>query len=151
MKREENYWVDHNKNKWNCASYSEDKAIELSKTLVNCHSCMDCSACSYCISCHSCRDCSACRSCSVCISCSYCSYCRSFKENPQRYVTKKIGSRAGQTTIYWVGKEIQIICGCFKGDLEKFEKAVEETHGDTNYGKQYKKEIAIFKMLVKEE
>ena len=44
--------------------------------------------------------------------------------------------------------EVQVVCGCFEGNLEDFEKAVLETHKDNNlYRKQYLKEIEKVKVL----
>lgn len=44
--------------------------------------------------------------------------------------------------------EVQVICGCFIGDLEDFEKAVLETHKDNDlYREQYLKEIEKVKVL----
>lgn len=42
---------------------------------------------------------------------------------------------------------IQIKCGCFHGDLKEFAEAVERTHGDNKYGKQYRREIEKVKAL----
>ena len=81
----------------------------------------------------------------------YCTYCTDFKENPAKYASLKIGSRNSQTTAYWDnGGKCQIVCGCFNGSLGEFEKAVEKTHGNTKYGKQYKKYIKQVKMLMEE-
>jgi len=74
-----------------------------------------------------------------------------FKENPQRYTSKKIGSRNAQTTIYWIEDNIQIICGCFKGNLLQFELAVEETHkNNPQYLEEYQKFIKICEFLIKQ-
>lgn len=139
----------------------------------NCHDCNDCNDCCYCRNCHNCRNCNNCRNCINCINCIncyYCYYCRccyycdychdchychnchDYKQNPQRYTTKEIGSRNDQTTFYYgeteKGMEVQIICGCFRGNLEDFEKAVLETHKDNDlYRKQYLKEIEKVKVL----
>ncbi len=44
--------------------------------------------------------------------------------------------------------EVQVVCGCFKGSLEEFEKAVLETHKDNDlYREQYLKEIEKVKIL----
>lgn len=42
---------------------------------------------------------------------------------------------------------IQIKCGCFHGNLKEFAEAVEKTHGDNEYGKQYRREIEKVKAL----
>ena len=66
-----------------------------------------------------------------------------------RYVTSKIGSRKSQTTIYFnEEKNIQIVCGCFRGDIDKFECAVKETHAENElYLSQYLEQIKIFRFL----
>lgn len=44
--------------------------------------------------------------------------------------------------------EVQVVCGCFRGNLEDFEKAVLKTHKDNDlYRKQYLKEIEKVKAL----
>jgi hypothetical protein len=69
--------------------------------------------------------------------------------NPQRYITQKIGSRNSQTSIYWTNlNDVQIICGCWRGNIEEFEKSVNETHANTEHLQPYLKQIAIFKTLV---
>ncbi len=41
-----------------------------------------------------------------------------------------------------------MVCGCFRGDLEAFEKAVLETHADNDkFKNQYLKEIEKVKVL----
>ena len=43
---------------------------------------------------------------------------------------------------------MQIVCGCFRGDLEEFEKAVLKTHANNEeYKIQYLKEIEKVKVL----
>lgn len=57
-----------------------------------------------------------------------------------------IGSRARNTTFFRTkNKEISVICGCFKGSIDDFEKAIEETHGDNKHGRVYKLAIAMAK------
>lgn len=118
----------------------------------NCRNCCDCNDCRYCINCDNCRNCRNCNDCRYCHNCRNCIDCRNYKLNPQRYTTKKIGSRNDQTTFYYGetknGMEVQIICGCFNGNLEDFEKAVLETHKDNDlYREQYLKEIEKVKVL----
>lgn len=48
-----------------------------------------------------------------------------------------------------VGKQLQVVCGCFSGSLDDFEKAVKEKHKNNIYAKRYKKEIKKVKMLWK--
>ena len=83
--------------------------------------------------------------------CSDCSDCSDFKENPNRYTGKKIGSRNAQTTTYWLGETVQVVCGCFKGDLAAFEAAVEKNHNGTDHGKQYRQYIETIKTIMRME
>lgn len=41
---------------------------------------------------------------------------------------------------------IHVTCGCFYGNLDDFYNRVEETHGDTLYGREYKKMIELIKI-----
>ena len=44
--------------------------------------------------------------------------------------------------------KVQIVCGCFRGNLEEFEEAVLEKHKDNDlYREQYLKEIEKVKVL----
>ena len=58
-----------------------------------------------------------------------------------------IGSRIDTTTVYKDKKlGIAVSCGCFYGSLKQFEEAVEKTHGDNKYSKEYKAVIALAKV-----
>ncbi len=57
-----------------------------------------------------------------------------------------IGSR-NDYLIYKTGID-EIKTGCFTGTLAEFEAAVEETHGDTKYGQQYRKAVEFLKAFV---
>ena len=119
---------------------------------INCNNCHDCRYCGDCRCCDYCDDCACCRYCRYCGDCRCCDYCDDYKQNPQRYTTKNIGSRNDQTTFYYGetknGMEVQVVCGCFRGNLETFVKAVLETHKDNDlYRKQYLKEIEKVKIL----
>ena len=59
----------------------------------------------------------------------------------------KIGSRLDTTTAF-IEKDggVKIVCGCFCGMLNEFERKVEETHGDNIYGKEYKAFIELIKI-----
>ena len=130
MKKINDRWYDENNNSWNCDFETEESALIKSKSLIGCSYCSDCSDCSR---------------------CSGCSDCSGYKTNAQRYITPKVGSRNSQTSIYWTNKEdVQIICGCWRGNIEQFEQRVKEVHGDNEYGKAYMEQIKIFKMLVKQ-
>ena len=65
-------------------------------------------------------------------------------------MSKNIGSRNSQTNVYWTNKnDIQIICGCFDGNLIDFEKSVKDTHkNNSEYLKQYMELIDIIKYLL---
>ncbi len=119
MELKDGRWVDARGNSWNAELTTEDQAAKKSATLIDCRSCSDCSDCS---DCRSCRSCSYCRSCSDCSSCS---------ENPQSYVSRKIGSRNSQTRFYWLGDWTNVVCGCFRGTLDEFEAKVIATHHGT--------------------
>lgn len=158
MKQINGYWVDENNNRWNIKFYTEEAAEEFSKSLVNCYNCIGCDYCYNCQNCNGCRYCTGCINCNNCHDCRYCGdcrccdYCDDYKQNPQRYTTKNIGSRNDQTTFYYGetknGMEVQVVCGCFRGNLETFVKAVLETHKDNDlYRKQYLKEIEKVKIL----
>ena len=64
-------------------------------------------------------------------------------------MTKKIGSRNDNTIFYYDGNsKVQVVCGCFHGDLEQFKQAVLKTHADNDvYKNQYLKEIEKVKVL----
>lgn len=141
MKTENGYYFDKNNNKWNIEKYSKKQAIELSKALINCTNCIDC------------RSCRSCSSCSYCSYCSDCHSCSDYKQNPKRLVSKNIGSRNSQTTVYWNDKDnIQVVCGCFRGNLEKFEEKVNETHKvNYHYFQEYIKFINLVKYVIENE
>ena len=64
-----------------------------------------------------------------------------------RYTGKFIGSRSSQTTTYWTDKDnIQVVCGCFSGDLEAFEKQVKEVYPDESH--EYYKYIKIVRTII---
>ena len=136
MKNINNKWVDDYNNSWSDILETEESAQQKSTTLNGCQDCQNCQ------NCQNCRDCRDCRDCLGCQNCQY------FKINPQRYVTPFIGSRNSQTIIYWNDEQIQIICGCFNGNLEQFELQVQQKHGNSKYGKQYQAEITKFKYLI---
>ena len=54
----------------------------------------------------------------------------------------------GRTTTVFREKEdkIKIKCGCFSGSIEEFEKRVEEKHGDSKFGREYKAIINVIKV-----
>lgn len=141
------YWVIGT-NKWIASIYTQEQAEKYSATLINCENCIDCSSCSDCSDCRNCRgcsDCIDCRNCSNCGDCSDCSDCSSFKTNPQRITSPKLGSRNTHTTFYWNEDKEQIVCGCFKGTLKEFESKVKETHGDNDHANGYLKWIDAVK------
>ena len=126
-----------------CSYCSRCSGCSDCSSCIYCRYCSNCSSCSYC---SRCSDCSYCSYCSRCSDCSDCSSCSGFKYNPERITSPKIGSRHQHTTYYWIKDYEQIVCGCFKGTLEEFEKAVEEKHGDNQHGIDYKNWIVRVKL-----
>ena len=170
-----NYYVDENNNKWNKSCYTKEEATMWSKALINCydckncngcydcsgcrdcngcHACHNCNNCNYCNCCNYCRDCSDCNYCHDCLDCSdcsYCSNCRDCNKNPWQYITAKIGRRKSATHFYWTNKDdVRVVCGCFRGNLEAFEKAVLKTHeNNKTHREAYLKEIEKVKTLIR--
>jgi hypothetical protein len=149
-------WQDENKNTWG-SIHTQKNCEEFSKSLINCNNCNHCNNCNYCNNCNNCNNCYNCNHCNYCTNCydcNYCNhcyncyYCNNFRKNPARILSKPIGSRGQQTTIYWLDKQTQIVCECFKGTLEEFEQKVKETHVDNLHGKDYMALIAIAKQLI---
>ena len=62
-----------------------------------------------------------------------------------------IGSRYGYTTIYRnKSKKAIVVCGCFRGDLDSFERAVHKTHAGTKYEAEYMALIQLARLREKE-
>lgn len=145
MKNINGYWVDENNNRWDADLYTEEQAAKLSQTMI------DCKYCKNCLDCNGCTNCLDCKCCTNCLDCKSCKSCKEYDSPPMTYITGTIGTRKDQTIFYYgdtkSGKSLQVICGCFRGNLEEFAQAVEKTHGDNEYGKQYKKEIEKVKIL----
>ena len=61
-----------------------------------------------------------------------------------------IGSRKSQTITYWTNIiDIQIICGCWKGNLEQFKSRVNITHkNNEQYLKEYNEYINIIETII---
>ena len=60
-----------------------------------------------------------------------------------------LGSRNDFTTFYRnADGRIMVTCGCFNGDLEAFEQAVTETHGESEHGKAYRAAIYTAKTIM---
>lgn len=72
MKKENNFWIDDNSNKWNCNDWAEEQAKAASATLDNCTLCTDCV---HCINCKVCTSCRVCTDCQVCTNCEHCYGC----------------------------------------------------------------------------
>jgi hypothetical protein len=47
--------------------------------------------------------------------------------------------------VYWTSEKNQVICGCFKGSIEEFEKAIVNTHGENDFAKAYLKWLGSVK------
>lgn len=60
-----------------------------------------------------------------------------------------IGSRKDTTTFFKTSTgKLYVACGCFKGTIEEFEKAVERTHGKNEHGRVYKAAIQMAKITL---
>lgn len=116
-----------------------------------CLRCVFCDSCYFCCDCDHCKNCHSCTSCKDCFDCDRCLNAKRYLGNPKVYVTDKIGNWKEQTIFYYGntknGAELQVVRGCFWGDLEDFEKDVERIYGDNEHGKVYKREIKKVKML----
>jgi hypothetical protein len=166
------YWTDENNNRWSEDLETEESAQKKSEGMVNCRDCLNCDSCdscdscnscnscnwcdscdscNWCNSCRSCNSCNSCRSCRSCNSCNWCDSCDSFKSNPNRYTGLSMGSRHAQTTTYWTSESVQVVCGCFRGNLDEFESKVNKTHGDNEHGLAYRNYIKIVRMIMANE
>ncbi|MGC2853925.1 pentapeptide repeat-containing protein [Novispirillum sp. DQ9] len=58
-----------------------------------------------------------------------------------------IGSRSDWLLAYRTDAGIKIKAGCFFGDLAAFERAVSETHGDSQHGRDYAAAIAMIRAM----
>ena len=54
-----------------------------------------------------------------------------------------IGSRSDYCTIYLTEKGVYVSAGCFFDTLDKFSEAVDKTHGDNVYGREYRAMIEL--------
>lgn len=64
-------------------------------------------------------------------------------------LTPRIGSRNDVTTFCkGKGNKILVKCGCFYGDIDKFEQKVAITHGDNQHARDYKKAIEMAKIWI---
>jgi hypothetical protein len=59
-----------------------------------------------------------------------------------------IGSRNSQTYFYWDDNKIQVVCGCFKGNLSEFKNAVNKKHSGNEHEKKYISQINIVCMIL---
>lgn len=50
------------------------------------------------------------------------------------------------TTAYRTRNGVSIVCGCYEGTLEEFEKQVESTHSNDKYGQEYKLMIDMIRV-----
>ena len=68
------------------------------------------------------------------------------------YITiNPIGSRNDVTTAFRTDNGVRIECGCFYGSIAEFEKQVKETHGDSQYAKEYLAFVELLKIRFGEE
>ena len=60
-----------------------------------------------------------------------------------------IGSRNGFTTFFRTKNlEINVTCGCFRGNIEAFAQQVQETHGDNDHANRYRIAIELAKASI---
>ena len=60
-----------------------------------------------------------------------------------------IGSRNSFTTFFRTKElEINVACGCFRGNIEAFAQQVQETHGDSDHAKRYRIAIELAKASI---
>ena len=145
------WYFDENGNKWDADSETAESAEAKSKTLVDCRGCsgcIDCRDCRDCSCCRDCIDCSGCSGCRDCIDCIGCSCCRDFKINPQRIVSAKIGSRNDNSVIYWVDENVQVVCGCFRGNIPEFKNAIAKMHSGTEHETAYLKWVSAVEIYM---
>ncbi len=62
-----------------------------------------------------------------------------------------MGSRNSQTTIYWIGNIVKVVCGCFRGNLQEFKEKVMSVYGNKGHGKDYLEFIEKAKYLIGEQ
>ena len=114
----------------------------------HCHDCSHCYNCNHCSYCNYCNDCGYCNNCDRCNKCEFASRIFDCNTQPQLYHTEKIGSRSDVTIFFKTDTKIFVSCGCFKGTLLEFEKAVNTTHENNDlYRNQYLTEIGKVKIL----
>ena len=71
------------------------------------------------------------------------------KSKQDIFVADSIGSRNDTTTFYKTADDgIGVTCGCFTGTIDEFAAAVEETHGDNKYGREYRAAIELAKLHI---
>lgn len=141
-------------NNRSCRSCTDCEDCVICDNCRRCNDCRRCVACSYCRGCRKCVNCFNCRTSmdiKECRNCEYCNRIEGYQDNPEIYTTARIGRRAQQTMFYYgktmEGMSIRVVCGCFNGSLDEFEESVENTHGDNEYGKQYREEIKKVRIL----
>lgn len=63
-----------------------------------------------------------------------------------------IGSRSDFTTFFKnVDGIVCVTCGCFLGSVDEFIEAVQETHGDNRFGREYRLAAELAKAHILEE
>ena len=148
MKKVNGYFIDENNNKWSEKKFTMEEALHLSGTLTDCTNCVNCTNCINCVNstnCINCTNCFYCIDCIDCNSCTICACCNGFKSNPNRYAKKNLGNKWSNTCIYWTGGKVQVVCGCFSGDLKEFEKVILKKYGHDH---EYISYIKQAKMLM---
>ena len=58
-----------------------------------------------------------------------------------------IGSVGRPTTVYRTkGGDIEVVCGCFTGNLDEFSEKIRKTHGDSKYAREYLAFVELIKI-----
>lgn len=154
MNQDDKYWLGDNGNRWSKSTFSKAEAIAADKSCTDCTDCTDCILCTDCTECTRCTDCfrctgctdcfrctgcfrctecarcTECTECTECTGCTGCTECTGFLMNPSRYGRTGLGADWSNTCVYWSGDKVQVVCGCFTGDISEFKAAVTKKYGD---------------------
>ena len=68
------------------------------------------------------------------------------ESNADYICVQGMGSAYRVTTIYRGKNGLEVVCGCFHGNLDEFEARVKETHGDNKFAREYLALIGLAKI-----
>lgn len=69
------FYMDSRMNKWDSSLFTEERAVDASRSLVDCYDCVNCQDCKNCTLCIRCNTCEYCTGCIECKLCSHCEGC----------------------------------------------------------------------------